>query len=187
MRPAKLRHATYRSILQPLRPTARAPRALLLAEFLGEAAEVITHADSRVWRTFVPLLFRPGFLTEQIWPAGAPATCRPSGSTLSAASLLLLIGPSFATHSTRMTVADPAKAAAGRNNGDRPSCKRRSMPPPIRRNGNPRKQLEAFRRRTRGFPLFTNGGDLLDEMVIPIDAGVAARPHDQGLSENRRG
>jgi hypothetical protein len=38
---------------------------LALREFLGEAAEVITHADSRVWRTFVPLLFRPGYLTQQ--------------------------------------------------------------------------------------------------------------------------
>jgi hypothetical protein len=36
-----------------------------LREFLGEAAEVLTHADSRVWRTFIPLLFRPGFLTQQ--------------------------------------------------------------------------------------------------------------------------
>ncbi len=38
---------------------------LSLGEFLGEAAEVITHADSRVWRTFVPLLIRPGYLTQQ--------------------------------------------------------------------------------------------------------------------------
>jgi hypothetical protein len=36
-----------------------------LREFLGEATEVLTHADSRVWRTFIPLLFRPGFLTQQ--------------------------------------------------------------------------------------------------------------------------
>jgi hypothetical protein len=38
---------------------------LSLREFLGEAAEVLTHADSRFWRTFVPLLFRPGYLTLQ--------------------------------------------------------------------------------------------------------------------------
>jgi Protein of unknown function (DUF3667) len=36
-----------------------------LGEFLGDAAEVITHADSRFWRTFGPLLVRPGFLTQQ--------------------------------------------------------------------------------------------------------------------------
>jgi hypothetical protein len=34
-------------------------------EFLREAAEGLTHADSRVWRTLWPLLFRPGFLTVQ--------------------------------------------------------------------------------------------------------------------------
>jgi hypothetical protein len=38
---------------------------LSVREFLSDAAEVITHADSRFWRTFVPLLARPGFLTQQ--------------------------------------------------------------------------------------------------------------------------
>lgn len=36
-----------------------------LRHVLGEAAEVLTHADSRLWRTLGPLLFRPGFLTQQ--------------------------------------------------------------------------------------------------------------------------
>ena len=36
-----------------------------LWDLLGEAAEVLTHADSRLWRTLVPLLVRPGFLTQQ--------------------------------------------------------------------------------------------------------------------------
>jgi uncharacterized protein DUF3667 len=38
---------------------------LSLGEFLKDAGEVITHADSRFWRTFAPLLVRPGFLTQQ--------------------------------------------------------------------------------------------------------------------------
>jgi hypothetical protein len=38
---------------------------LSVREFLADAAEVITHADSRFWRTFLPLLARPGFLTQQ--------------------------------------------------------------------------------------------------------------------------
>ena len=41
------------------------PHVPSFVEFLGEAAEVFTHADSRLWRTFAPLLFRPGFLTQQ--------------------------------------------------------------------------------------------------------------------------
>jgi hypothetical protein len=34
-------------------------------EFVQEAFEGITHADSRVWRTVWPLLFKPGFLTVE--------------------------------------------------------------------------------------------------------------------------
>ena len=34
-------------------------------DFLGEFAEVFTHADSRLWRTLKALLLAPGFLTEQ--------------------------------------------------------------------------------------------------------------------------
>jgi len=34
-----------------------------LGHFLGEATEVLIHADSRVWGTLLPLLRRPGFLT----------------------------------------------------------------------------------------------------------------------------
>lgn len=36
-----------------------------LWDFLGEAAEVLTHADSRLWRTLGPLVARPGFLTRK--------------------------------------------------------------------------------------------------------------------------
>jgi hypothetical protein len=36
-----------------------------LGHFLGEAAELLTHADSRVWGTLWPLLARPGFLTRE--------------------------------------------------------------------------------------------------------------------------
>lgn len=36
-----------------------------LREFLSEALETMTHADSRLWRTLGPLLCRPGFLTNE--------------------------------------------------------------------------------------------------------------------------
>ncbi len=36
-----------------------------LGYFLGEATEDLTHADSRLWRTLVALVFRPGFLTRE--------------------------------------------------------------------------------------------------------------------------
>ena len=34
-------------------------------DILREAAEVVTHADSRLWRTLWSLVFRPGFLSQQ--------------------------------------------------------------------------------------------------------------------------
>jgi hypothetical protein len=36
-----------------------------VGHFLRDATEVMTHADARVWRTLVPLLIRPGFLTRE--------------------------------------------------------------------------------------------------------------------------
>ena len=33
--------------------------------FVSEAAEDLTHADSRLWQTLIALLFRPGFLTRE--------------------------------------------------------------------------------------------------------------------------
>lgn len=36
-----------------------------LREFAHEAIETLTHADSRLWHTLGPLLFRPGFLTNE--------------------------------------------------------------------------------------------------------------------------
>ena len=40
-------------------------QANTLGHFLGEATEVLTHADSRVWGTIWLLLARPGFLTRE--------------------------------------------------------------------------------------------------------------------------
>ena len=36
-----------------------------LGYFIGEAVEDLSHADSRLWRTLVALVFRPGFLTRE--------------------------------------------------------------------------------------------------------------------------
>ncbi len=39
--------------------------SLSIRHFVGEFVEGMFHFDSTFWRTFLPLLFRPGFLTEQ--------------------------------------------------------------------------------------------------------------------------
>lgn len=41
------------------------PHIHSISEFMHEAAENLTHADSRVWRTIWPLLAKPGFLTRE--------------------------------------------------------------------------------------------------------------------------
>ncbi|HVY79957.1 MAG TPA: DUF3667 domain-containing protein [Steroidobacteraceae bacterium] len=41
------------------------PHVHSLGEFIAEAAEGITHADSRLWRTLWALIARPGFLTKE--------------------------------------------------------------------------------------------------------------------------
>jgi hypothetical protein len=41
------------------------PLDLRLPHLLGEALEGVTHADSRLWRTLVPLIIRPGHLTRE--------------------------------------------------------------------------------------------------------------------------
>ncbi len=38
-----------------------------LGHFLSEAGEVLTHADSSLWSTLVPLAIRPGFLTTEFF------------------------------------------------------------------------------------------------------------------------
>lgn len=48
-------------------PVASAPPATVhsLWHFMQVAAEDLTHADSRLWRTLAALLFRPGYLTRE--------------------------------------------------------------------------------------------------------------------------
>jgi hypothetical protein len=41
------------------------PHIHSLREFISEATESITHADSRVWRTLWALMVKPGFLTKE--------------------------------------------------------------------------------------------------------------------------
>jgi hypothetical protein len=43
------------------------PHIHTLAHFAGEAFEVISHADSRLWRTLWYLVSRPGFLTREFF------------------------------------------------------------------------------------------------------------------------
>jgi hypothetical protein len=43
------------------------PHVHTVSHFAGEAFESISHADSRLWRTLLYLLIRPGFLTREFF------------------------------------------------------------------------------------------------------------------------
>ena len=77
-----------------------------LWDLLGEAAEVLTHADSRLWRTLVPLLIRPGFLTQQFL-AGRRASYIPPFRLYLVVSVLFFLVVSL----TQTPAAQPAISA----------------------------------------------------------------------------
>jgi len=101
------------------------PHIHSLREFLGEAAEVITHADSRLWRTISPLLFRPGLLTREFL-RGRRARYLPPFRLYIIASVLFFLLATLGSHTphfvgvgtengvpTSLTLIDPTKPQAG--------------------------------------------------------------------------
>jgi hypothetical protein len=84
-----------------------------LAEFLGEAAEVFTHADSRLWRTFVPLLFRPGFLTQQFLRGRRASYLPPFRLYIVVSLLFFLVFSLTAQVSTHTTISSNPGRDAG--------------------------------------------------------------------------
>ncbi len=95
-----------------------------LGEFVGEATEIFTHADSRLWRTISPLLFRPGFLTREFL-RGRRARYLPPFRLYIVASVLFFLLASLGSHTPRfigvgtengvptsLTLIDPLKPQA---------------------------------------------------------------------------
>jgi hypothetical protein len=78
-----------------------------LGNFLSEAAEVLTHADSRLWRTLGPLLFRPGFLTQQFL-AGRRASYLPPLRLYLVLSVLFFLVVSVTSPVTTRSVRETA-------------------------------------------------------------------------------
>jgi hypothetical protein len=61
-----------------------------VGHFVGEAAEVLTHSDSSLWRTLWPLLARPGHLTREFIAGRRVRYLQPFRLYLVASVLLLL-------------------------------------------------------------------------------------------------
>ena len=63
-----------------------------VGHFLHEFAEALTHADSRVWGTLVPLLRRPGFLTREYFAGRRARYLEPLRVYLFMSVMFLLLG-----------------------------------------------------------------------------------------------
>lgn len=63
-----------------------------LGHFIGEATEVLTHADSRLWRTVWPLLARPGFLTREYFAGHRARYLQPFRLYLITSVLFFVLG-----------------------------------------------------------------------------------------------
>jgi hypothetical protein len=79
-------------------------------EFLAEATEVITHADSRLWRTMAALVARPGFLTQQYLAGRRASYIPPFRLYLFFSVVFFLLVSLTDTHS--MHPAGPAEATS---------------------------------------------------------------------------
>ena len=84
---------------------------LTLREFLGEVAEVLTHADSRLWHTLVPLLLKPGLLTREFLSGRRASYLSPFRLYLLVSVLFFLIASLTTTGGTGV-VHDPTAARA---------------------------------------------------------------------------
>jgi hypothetical protein len=81
-------------------------------ELVREATEVVTHADSRLWRTLRALLFQPGFLTQQFLAGRRASYLSPFRLYFVLSVLFFLMVSVTHTHPTPPANATTSAAAA---------------------------------------------------------------------------
>lgn len=93
-----------------------------VSHFLREATEDLTHADSRLWRTIVPLLIRPGFLTREFLD-GRRVTYLPPVRLYLVLSVLFFIIVAVVPQAqdTRFELVKPQDIPAAVASGDQPA------------------------------------------------------------------
>jgi Protein of unknown function (DUF3667) len=89
------------------------PEVQSLGHFVAEAAESLTHADSRLWRTLGALLLRPGFLTREFF-AGRRVRYLPPVRLYLVISVLFFVVASMlpGDGGLRVQLGDPAAGGA---------------------------------------------------------------------------
>ena len=75
--------------------------SLTLHHFIEEAVEGLTHFDSTFWRTFLPLLFKPGFITKE-YLAGKRKAFAPPVRTYLVLSIAYFLLASLTATQTRI-------------------------------------------------------------------------------------
>jgi len=75
---------------------------LSIRHFVGEFLEGMFHVDSKFWRTFLPLLFRPGFLTRQYLDGKRKSYAPPLRSYLVMSFVYFVIASFVTTPHTRV-------------------------------------------------------------------------------------
>jgi hypothetical protein len=98
-----------------------------LWDLLGEAAEVLTHADSRLWRSLGLLMFRPGALTQH-YLAGHRASYLPAFRLYIVFSVLFFLMFSVTREPTPQPTRPPIDAAAAVTNSGRDEPANPSVP-----------------------------------------------------------
>ena len=75
---------------------------MTIRHFVDEFVEGMFHFDSTFWRTFLPLLFKPGFLTEQYLSGKRKSYAPPFRSYLVLSLIYFAVGSLVATPETRV-------------------------------------------------------------------------------------
>jgi hypothetical protein len=88
------------------------PHVHSIVEFAGEAFESLTHADSRVWRTFWLLFAKPGFLTKEFLE-GRRVSYLPPFRLYLVMSVLLFLVIAFASRDTEIVEVKATRTPSG--------------------------------------------------------------------------
>jgi hypothetical protein len=84
---------------------------------ISEAAEVLTHADSSLWRTLRPLLFQPGILTQRYLQGRRVSYLSPFRLYILLSVIFFMVFAVTGPVSTRPTPSKPAEAQASKSSG----------------------------------------------------------------------
>ena len=94
-----------------------------VGHFLRDATEVMTHADARVWRTLLPLLTRPGFLTREYFAGRRARYLQPFRLYLILSVVFFLLGALLGQHREITQAGDETQRSCANLHTDLPGAR----------------------------------------------------------------